>query len=195
MKRIVKSLCLTVFSFAVMNNSNAQSTGASTASFTNDIKKIIRDYPHQFTHLQGDVMNENPQTIDYDCNFLINGAETSMITRYSSGKKSIYSWQAVMLTTDDFEEAKKKFKSLYSQFNHMAVRMDYGDTFYLSGRYEAPVEEKKFASAVLTFEKADALTRKMKVEVSMQYELMEWKVKVLIYERDREDTERGEIEE
>jgi hypothetical protein len=100
-----------------------------------------------------------------------------------------------MLTTENFEEAKKKFRSLFSMFNHMAVKMDYGDTFYLSGKYDEPTEEKNFASTILTFEKADQLTRKMKLEVSMQYEMLEWKVRVLIYEKEREDNERGEIEE
>ena len=73
--------------------------------------------------------------------------------------------------------------------------MDYGVTFYLKGKYIEPVEERNFTSALLSFELPDQITRKMKLEVSMQYELMEWKVKVMIYERDREDAEQGEVAE
>jgi hypothetical protein len=32
--------------------------------------------------------------------------------------------------------------------------------------------------------------KKMKVEVSMQFEFPEWKVLVLVYEKEREDTEQ-----
>ncbi len=38
-------------------------------------------------------------------------------------------------------------------------------------------------------------TEKLKVELSMQYELLEWKLKVLVYEKEREDNERGSVEE
>jgi hypothetical protein len=33
------------------------------------------------------------------------------------------------------------------------------------------------------------------VEVSLQYELMEWKVNLLVYDREREDHERGKIKD
>ena len=100
-----------------------------------------------------------------------------------------------MLTTDDFEEAKKKYRTLFTRLNHLPVKMDYGVTFYLKGKYAEPVEEKNFSSSVLTFELADRITSKMRLEVSMQYELMEWKVRLLIYEREREDTESGDLME
>lgn len=192
MKKIVKPLVFTAIALLLLQGSRAQLHLPVANGIGSDIKKVIREYPHQFAKLQGDVIEENPQATDYACNFSFSGAETATITRYSARNEPVYSWQALMLTTESFEEAKSKFRSLYTQFNNMAVKMDYGVTFYLKGHYEAPVEEKNFHSAVLAFEKADQITHKMKLEISMQYEMLEWKVRVLIYERDREDTERGE---
>ena len=100
-----------------------------------------------------------------------------------------------MLTTEDFEVAKKKFRALHSQFNQLGVKMDYGETFYLGGKYIAPVEEKRFHSVILRFENPDRNTHRMKLEISMQYELLEWKVRVLIYEHERDDNEPGDIED
>ena len=65
----------------------------------------------------------------------------------------------------------------------------------LKGEYESPVEQKKFASVVLSFDPADESLKKLKVEIVMEAEQMEWKIKVLVYDRDHEDDERGEIVE
>jgi len=195
MKMTVKSLLLTIVISTLSLSSFSQPRLPLANALASDIRKIIRDYPHQFGSLQGDIIEENPQTISYDCTFKVTGAETCTITKFSSGKRKVYSWQALMLTTDDFETAKKKFRALYSQFNQLGVKMDYGETFYLGGKYEIPVEEKKFNSVILMFENPDQNTYKMKLEISMQYELLEWKVRVLIYEHERDDDEQGDTVE
>lgn len=191
-KRIVKSLFFTGLSIALVSSASSQVRFPGANPLSSDMKKVIREYPHHFASLQGAVIEENPQSINYVCNFKVNGAESSSITRYSSKGNDVFSWQALMLTTEDFETAKKKFRSIYNALNNLAVKMDYGDTFYLTGKYDSPEEEKKFASVVLTFEKADRIIQKMKLEISLQYEMLEWKVRVLIYEKDREDDEQGE---
>lgn len=160
-------------------------------SLGQDFKKVIRDYPNQFSHLQGELLQEKTQSTDYDLNFRIDGAESAMITRYSAKGKPVVSWEAVMMTSESFEEAKKKYRSMYTLFNNMAVKMDNGVTFYLKGPYETPFEEVKFSTSVLAFEKADRYVSRMKVDVSLQYEMMEWKVKVRVYDRERDDTEQG----
>jgi hypothetical protein len=195
MKKIVKPLCIGVFSLSLFFTSHAQIKIPGTDDLGVDMRKVIREYPHQFLKLQGDVIDEKPQSIDYACTFKMAGAEESSITKYSSKNKEVYSWQALMLTTDDFQTAKKKFHSLFNKMNNLGVKMDYGVTFYLKGKYVEPVEERNFTSAILSFELPDQITQKMKLEVTMQYEMLEWKVRVLIYERDREDVEQGEISE
>ena len=195
MKKTVKSLLLIIVISTLALSSYSQLRLPLANALASDIRKIIRDYPHQFNSLQGNIIEENPQTISYDCTFKVAGAETSSITKYSANNKKIYSWQALMLTTDDFETAKKKFRALYSQFNQLGVKMDYGETFYLGGKYETPVEEKKFNSVIMMFENPDQNTYKMKLEISMQYELLEWKVRVIIYEHERDDDEQGETVE
>jgi hypothetical protein len=194
-KKIVKPLLFSVFSIALTLSSFSQLRLPLANALAIDIRKVIREYPHQFSKLQGNVIEENPQATSYDCTLKVAGAESSSITRYSSNKRKVYSWQALMLTTDDFEMAKTKFRALYSQFNQLAVKMDYGETFYLGGKYETPVEEKKFNSVTFMFENPDRNTHRMKLEISMQYEMLEWKVRVLIYEHERDDDEQGDIED
>lgn len=192
MKRIVKTLFFTGLSLALFIPSNSQVRFPGTDQLSIDMKKVIRDYPRHFASMLGAVVEENPQSVSYHCSFKVRGAESCVITRYSSKANDVFSWQALMLTTEDFDEAKKKFRSLFNSLNNLAVKMDYGETFYLNGRYKAPSEDMKFASVVMAFQNPDQITHKMKLEISLQYEMMEWKVRLLIYEREREDDEQGE---
>ncbi len=192
MKRIVKTLFFTGLSIALSFPSISQVRVPGANPLSSDMKKVIREYPHHFAGLQGTIIEENPQSVNYACNFKVSGAESATITRYSSKANDVFSWQATMLTTEDFGEAKKKFHSLFNSLNNLGVKMDYGETFYLNGRYETPKEEMKFTSVVMAFQNADRITQKMKLEISMQYEMLEWKVRVLIYEKERDDDEQGE---
>jgi hypothetical protein len=157
-----------------------------------DVEKIIRQYPQQFQDIIGEEISETPQTVDYLSGMSINGAEQCTITRYSSRKKPVYSWQAVMLTTEDFELAKKKFKSLFSQLNNLTVKLGAQENLQFRGSYDAPSEEKKFTSAILSNESRSGSWKNLKLELVMELHMMEWKVRILLYEREREDDEKGQ---
>jgi hypothetical protein len=188
MIRFVKTLAAITASCFLFSSAYSQIKILPVGGLVSDIKKVINDYPYQFSHITGDLILENAQSSDYQCNLSITGAEESSITRYSAKTKVISSWTAIMLTTEDFEEAKKKFRSLYSQVNGLSVR-----SCKLHGVYEAPVEEKKSSNILFSFDANDESFRKLKVELVLYSDLLEWKVKLMIYDREREDDERGKV--
>ena len=121
MKKSVKSLVLITITTFIFNFSQAQlKLPVINNGIGRDVKKVIEDYPNRFINLMGEMLVENTQSTDYQCNFAVNGAEEAIVTRYSE-KKEICSWQVLMLTTDDFEKAKQKFKALYNQLNNLSV--------------------------------------------------------------------------
>lgn len=199
MKKSVKTLAfITIITIAVLSSfsSRAQLKLPVANGIGPDIKKVLQDYPNRFHNLMGEVIVTNPQSVDYACNFKVNGAEEASVTKYSSANKyDIVSWQAVMLTTEAFDEAKKKFKSLFSQLNNLSAKLEEGVYLRLKGKYEEPVEQMKFTSVIFDIDNGSTTLKKLKVELTMQYELLEWKVKVLVYEKEREDNERGEVDE
>jgi hypothetical protein len=196
MKNLVKPLVFITIILAPFNsvNINAQLKLPAINGIENDVKKVINDYPNRFANLMGEIITQNTQSTDYKCVFNADGAEETTVTKYSA-KKDICSWQAVMLTTESFDKAKQKFKSLFNQLNNLTTRSGH-QTIRLKGDYEQPDEKKKFNSVVFSFEPDNETTGKLKVEIVLQaYEPLEWKVKVLVYDRDREDNERGIKEE
>src|SRR5258706_5301043 len=161
MKPPVKTLAfITIFLLSV-NSTKSQININPGSSIATDVKKIIDDYPNHFENVRGEMIIQNPQSTEYQCSVKLNGAEESVITRYS-GKRNFISWHAVMLTTENFDEAKKKFNSLYNQLNNLCIK-----SIRLKGAYESPVEDKKFTSAILSFDPADESLKKLKVEVVM----------------------------
>jgi hypothetical protein len=96
-----------------------------------------------------------------------------------------------MLTTDDFIEAKKKYKTIYDQLHNQELNLDGNNALRLKGVYDEPKDEKKFISTLLSLSPGDERFKGLKVEILLQYELMEWKLKVLAYNKEKEDDERG----
>jgi hypothetical protein len=195
MKKTVKILVIFTMLAALPVLVPAQIKLPVVNGFTADLKKVIEDYPSRFIHLMGEMKAQHEQTTEYYCNLKVNGAEEATIIRYSSKREGVVSWEAVMFTSDDFEDAKKKYKSYFNQLNSLGVTLG-KDHFKIRGSYENPEEEKKFNSIFFAFEPTAPDIKKVKVELTLQYKApMDWQVKVLVYDKEREDGEQGRGEE
>lgn len=190
MKDSVKTLVLITTFFAFLFPVTAQLKLPVASALANDVKNIIKAYPSHFAEMKGELLAEHPQSTDYSCTSKVSGEEESFITRYSS-KKEIYSWQALLLTTESFDKAKQKFRSFYNQLNNLTVKVDGIGTLHLKGKYEAPEEENKFTSVLFTDEKQPDGTDKLVMELSLQFQIpVEWKVKLMVYGREKETGDR-----
>jgi hypothetical protein len=190
MKKIVKLLVLFTCGLLPVADANSQLKLRVINGAGADIIKVIEDYPNRFQNLMGDIVAVHAQSTDYACTLKITGAEECHITRFP-GEEDISSWQAVMLTTENFEKAKQKYKSLYHQLNNTTVTID-GHSFKLKGEYNAPLEKMKFSSVLFTLEPERDKIRKLKTELMLEFNApVEWKVRVLVYYRERENEESG----
>lgn len=157
-------------------------------AFQTDVEHVIMDYPNSFQHFIGEELVKNPQSTDYSSLLKIRGSEDCRITKYPSERKNFYSFQSVLLTTEEFETAKEKFSNYYRQLSNLSVRLS-NTTLNLKGEYETPDDSKKFTSIVFTTNGEGDFSKRLKVELLLEYVLMEWKVKLLVYEKEREDEE------
>lgn len=174
--------------------SSAQFRALVNNNLRNDIQKVVAEYTMDFQNIRGEVLNQNPQSVEYASNLKLYDAQECRITRYSSGAKPIYSWQALMFTSEEFETASKKYKWLFNQLKGLNVYY-IRDQYTLKGDYEAPDESKKFTTTCFALQSPPPALKKLKVEIAMQFEFPEWKVNLFVYEREKEDDERGATEE
>ena len=157
-----------------------------------NLQKVIADFPNQFSELRGDTLELNPQTVEYASRLDFSMAPMNSIMEYR-GLEPKYSWQALISITEEFDEASQKYDWLCKQLKVMTIRLDGGYTFSLNGNYEAPDETRGFSSSIFKLTPNASNMPKLKIEVSMQFEFPEWKVNLSVYEKEREDHERGDI--
>lgn len=160
------------------------------SGFRNDVQKVIADYPANFKNIKGTIIAKNPQSIVYQSSLKLSDAQYCSVTEYSSGIKWVYSWQALMLVTEDFETAAKKYKALFQQLRGMNVYY-IKDQYTLEGRMDEASESKGFATSTLQLSVPPEPLKKLKLDVTLQFEFPEWKVSLMIYEKEKEDTEPG----
>ncbi|HET7898047.1 MAG TPA: hypothetical protein VFL47_10265 [Flavisolibacter sp.] len=194
MKMSTAFVLLFVFAFSFVSYSQLRLPSKSNSDVRQALEKVIADYPRNFSTLKGEVLTTNPQTVEYTSNLEFKSAEGNSITQYS-GKMPVYSWQAQMLTAEEFEVAEKKYKSLYKDLKNISLTVGRDYTYGLSGEYNAPSESLKFASSVFQLTPNASSLPKVKIELSMQYEFPEWKIYLTVFQKEREDDERGKIKE
>ena len=158
----------------------------------NNLEKVIADFPHNFSSVRGDTIEVNPQSIEFASLLDFKMARQNSITQYISSKP-VFSWQALFLVTEEFDEASKKYTWLCNQLKVMTIKTETGYSYNLSGRFDEPTQKKKFSSSIYKLTPNASDMPKLKIEASMQYEFPEWKVSLVVYEREREDNERGDI--
>ena len=109
---------------------------------------MLSDYPNGFKNIIGDETIQNPQSIEFECLVTVKDAIKCRLIKYSSNIKDIYSWEADMIKTEDFEVAAKKFRELYNSLQHLSVNIN-GSSAVFKGDYIKPSEAIKFANIVL----------------------------------------------
>ena len=158
-----------------------------------NLEKIIADFPNNLSGVRGDTLEINPQTIEFSSLLDFKMAKQNSIFEYKSASRPMYSWQALLLETENYDEAAKKYKWLCNQLKVMTITSESGYSYNLNGKYEEPTLSKKFSSSVYKLTPSASDMPKIKIEASMQFEFPEWKISLLVYEKEREDKDRGDI--
>ena len=159
-------------------------------AFQTDIANVLSDYPNGFKNIIGDEIKQNPQSIEFECLVTIKDAIKCRLIKYSSNVKDIYSWEADMIKTDDFEAASKKFRSLYNSLQHLSVNIN-GSTAVFKGDYIKPSEAIKFTTIVLDAGDKTPEFKKLKLGLVLETDMLDWVIKIQVYEQERLDKDKG----
>lgn len=163
------------------------SQGAFTNKTHSTLQYVLNDFPNQFRNIKGVVLNEDPQTTDYGSKVAIPGSVNTVITQYSAEDKEIYSWRSVVLESEDFETASGKYKEIFKDLSNSIVKIEGEKPFILSGTYTPPTEEKRFnSSSFQLLPSAAGELGKVKVELTMEFLVTEWKISLLVYDQEEE---------
>ena len=185
MKPLTATFTFILFAFSL----SAQVIPVKNALQT-DIVKVISDYPNGYKNIIGEQIIENPQSIEFECLVTVKDAIKCKLIKYSSNVKEIYSWEAEMMKTDDFETASKKFRAIYNSLQHLTVKIN-GNAAVFQGDYIKPSEAIKFTTVVLDAGDKVPELKKLKLALVLETEMLDWVIKIQVYEKEREDNAKG----
>jgi hypothetical protein len=165
---------------------------AQQSAFTNQthstLQKVINDYPNHFKNIRGSVLVENPQTTDFTSKVQIPGSVNTVITKYSADNdKEIYSWKCIMAESEEFDVASKKYKEIFNQVRNSIIKLDGNKPFILNGNYADPTEDKRFTASDFSLVPASGDLKKLRVELTLEFLITEWKISLLVYDQPDED--------
>jgi len=181
----MKKLLSLIFIFSTFHLSAQKSllllkTGGSIKP---DIEKVARDYYDHFNNIKGEKISESESTIEYQSKIAPVGALESTITQIKS-LRNVYSWQSTLLNTDDYEKAVEKYKQLFRQLNGSNFKMKENQSWKFEGLYDTPDDDRSFASSILEPDVNEKVLQRLKIEIALNYNMPEWTVKVLVYEKE-----------
>ncbi len=151
-----------------------------------DVIKVAGDYYDHFFNIKGEKISETESIIEYKSKILPQGAVESTILQIKS-LHNVYSWQALMLNTDDRDKAVLKYKQMYRELNGAGFIMNDGKKCKIAGPYDAPDNDRAFASSMLEPDVKEKYLKRFKIEVALNYNMSYWTVKILIYEKESDE--------
>ncbi len=161
-------------------------------ALTTDIQKVARDYYIHFDNIKGEKISESGNIVEYASKVSPPGAIESTIMQIKSLHNS-YSWQALMLDTEDYNEAVASYKKIYRQLSGAKISLENEETYKLTGTYDAPSESRAFASSILELDANKKSMQLFKIEVALNYSMPEWSVKIYVYEKENDEDIRPTV--
>lgn len=183
----MKKICLPFFILFI--GISAISQGVFNNQTNGALEKVIQDYPNQFKNIKGELLVSGQHSTEYKSNITIPGAVSTTVTQYSVADKKVVSWQATVYTTNEFDDAKARFKELYAQIKNTIIKLEGEKPVILNGQYETPAEEKKYTTVLFDLLPASGATQKLKIDLMLEKVNKQWKIILSVYDKDRKEGE------
>ena len=164
------------------------------AAFPTVIDGVLRDFPNNLRNITGDLILAQGETETYASALALPDAKGCQITRYHSTHDTTVSWQAAMLTTDDFAHADQAYRALYQKLQQCYIQLVDGTVVYLKGSWEPAKDGAPFTTSTLKLSVDDQRYRELRVELELVYQLAEWGININIYnKRDKDEADPAAV--
>lgn len=151
-------------------------------------EKVLNASCDHFRTIRGDTLSYAENVTVFDSRVKPDGALESTLTQFSDNKNIDYSWQAIILRTDDFEAASKKYNSCYQQLKN--TQLSTGSySCKMDGSFAPAFDNRNFYSTVFHPVTDDPELGKLRLEILLESDMTQWTVSMLVYNRDHDDSE------
>lgn len=180
-----------VISSASYGQHAAVADTSTSPSFPSVIDAVLRDFPNNLRNITGELVLAQGEFENYASMLALPESEHCVITRWHSTQDTTVSWQAAMLTTEDFGKADHAYRELYRKLQQCYIQLVDGTIVYLKGSWEPAKEGAAFTTSTLRLTLDDQRYREVRVELELVYQLAEWGVHINIFSKKPDDEAGG----
>lgn len=158
------------------------------------LEKVIQDYPNHFYNIKGELIAQTRESARYRSTLQLPGSSSSTITLYTAAHTGAHNWTCTVFEAESFEQAKNRFRDIYSQIRNSIITTEGQKTYILSGQYEAPSEDRKCTRVIFSLLPGVGEEKKLKVELSLIRDDGEkWKIALCVSDQDQKDESQGAV--
>ena len=164
-------------------------TDSTDYLFSRAIQTIYFDFANDFRSIQGDLVADEAEYEKYASVVELPGARECVITRFHSIIDTTASWQAIMMVTDEFSEARRVYRSVCNRINHSRLVLADGSELFFKSEIEEADEDKRFITSYFYLPVGNTAFRNLKIEVEIIALLGEYRVQVNIHSKPADTLE------
>jgi len=193
--RVATLMTLTFIAAAVQAQQPAATpTKADPAAFFSVIDAVLRDFPNHLRNITGEMILAEGEIETYASSVALPDAKLCQIAHYHSKVDTTVSWQASMLTADDFADADRAYRELYRKLQQCYIQLQDGTVIYLKGTWEPAKDGAAFTTSTLRLSVDDQRYRELRVSLELVYQLAEWGVNINIFsKRDVDEADPASV--
>lgn len=185
---VLSAVCLTAFAQQPVKPVSAD------AAFSDAINKVVQDFTHNFTNIQGAKMPADIDADSYKSKVCVPRAIGCKVMRYHSTEDKSANWQAGLYDGESYEEALKIYKKTFAQVKKTAIRGVATTAAGFTGKLETVDENVGFAVSSLRLATTNKTYKDLVAEVEMTSNYTGWEVRLNIYTKKVIEEEKAATE-
>jgi len=187
--RISKFVSILLVSFFLSFQAQSQFSLSVTGGLRTAVEKVLDAYKNQFASIKGDTLSVTSEAEIFASTVKPDGASICTLTHYLQQGEALYSWEALILRTEDFAAASRKYNACCMQLKGISAKMGNGHCKFEGDFEPTSTSSKGFYSTLLTPGTELEPYSKLRLEILLEADVTEWTLRVLVYDNNRKDTE------
>jgi len=162
-------------------------------AFEDSLNKIVVDFKNNFRNIQSKPLPAEIDADTYQSSICLPGATHCIIMRYHSVVDNSASWQSILYTGENYEEALATYKKIFGIIKKSKLKgIDDSPTTF-EGVIENPDENVRFTVSSLRLKAADTRYKNFVADIELVGNYDGWEVHLNLYNK-KKDTEGGNVQ-
>ncbi len=177
------TLCISILLLNLLCHAQIILQNGQHKQFADSLNKIVLDFKNNFSTIKGKQLNTEPEAIVFVSKICLPAAKNCTVKKYTSTEDKTASWQALLYSSDNFDETIKMYKKFFAQIKAVNINgVDkIGTSFF--GKLEKMDENVRFFTSTLRLKTDNVYFKNLAVAIELTNNYAGWDIYVNIYSK------------